>query len=99
MEYTKGEIEYSQLTSNAIDLISKETGETIAQVISDDDELGATEIATACRIETCWNSHDTLKKQRDELLKACEALVNAKVLKDVTAATKLAKAAIAAVKE
>lgn len=29
------------------------------------------------RLALCWNSHDTLTRQRDELLKACRDLINA----------------------
>jgi len=64
-ERTKGEVIYDQVAVNAIDIASKESSATIAQVISEEDELGNLEIANAKRLVLCWNCHD-------DLVAACE---------------------------
>ena len=67
MSHTKGAIEYSEVTCNAIDLVSKEDDVVVTQVMGEEgDDLSAREIDNAHRLVLCWNSHD-------DLLVACKA--------------------------
>ena len=112
-EHTKGEVEYSIVTSNEIDIVSKEDESVvIAHIISEEDELGTLEPENARRIKLCWNSHDSLAKQRDDLLAACKGFMKfahkdlpkgfrppEKWFDGLKAATHLIEAAIASVQK
>lgn len=64
--FTKGKLEEIQTCCNCIDLLSKEDGKIVAQIMEcDDDELSNTQIANAKELVRRWNSHD-------DLLEACK---------------------------
>lgn len=71
-EHTKGEIEYSVVAVNAIDIVSKENeAEVVAGIVSESDELGTAEIANAYRLVKCWNCHDELVAALEDLFNDC----------------------------
>ena len=57
-KYTKGRIEISQESINAIDFLSEKEGNVVAQIISDDDELTPTEFANAEEMVRRWNAFE-----------------------------------------
>ena len=68
-EHTKGKLECFVVSTNAIDIVSKEDKSVVvASIMSEEDELGDLEIANAHRLKLCWNRHDVL-------LAACEDAV------------------------
>lgn len=60
-EFTKGKLETDQSCCNCIDILSKEDGSIVAQIMEcDEDELSATQRANAEELVQRWNSHDDL---------------------------------------
>ena len=80
-EFTKGEVVYDQVVNNAIDIVSKNTGKAVAQVINENDELDELDeldIANAERLVKCWNNHDKLLAACEMGLMAVEGLIKIK---------------------
>ena len=72
-DFTKGKLETDQSCCNCIDILSKEDGSIVAQIMEcEDDELSITQRANAEELVCRWNEYSTLKQQRDDLLEACK---------------------------
>ena len=77
-EHTKGELTYSLAaeTHEPATLYVVQDGEDID--IADFEKWGKGAVeqkANAKRLALCWNTHDTLTQQRDDLLAVCESFV------------------------
>ena len=68
-EFIEGEIKAEQSCLNCIDLLSKEDGSIVAQIMEcEEDELSGIQFANANEFVRRWNEWSDLKQQRDDLL-------------------------------
>ena len=72
MECTEGKLEENQTCINCIDLLSKEDGNIVAQIMEcDEDELSVTQRANAKELVRRWNAFEK-DGLVDKLLVACK---------------------------
>ena len=97
MECTEGKLEENQTCINCIDLLSKEDGSVVAQIIEcDEDELSDTQRANAQELVRRWNAFEE-DGLVDELRAALKDLINYHYHNDMGVKPKEYHRAIAAI--